>query len=39
MGAIPFVGDANLNQLKDKGEFLSVEFIQKSLLEKPTRVT
>lgn len=33
IGVIPLVGDANLNQLKDKGEILSVEFIQKSLPE------
>lgn len=39
MGAIPLVGDANLNQLKYKGGFLSVELIQKSLPEKSTRVT
>lgn len=38
-GVISLVGDANLNLLKDKGEFLSVEFIQKSLPEKSTWVT
>lgn len=38
-GVVPFVGDANLNRLKYKGEFLSVEFIQKSLPEKSTWVT
>jgi len=39
LGVIPLVQDANLNKLEDKGEFLTVDFIQESLPEKSTLVT